>query len=55
MFSFEQSIRFLDLPRLNHSICQEIITAAEKINPDFSSINWLENFNKNKVVRLSIT
>ena len=53
MLSFEQSIRFLDLPRLDHSICQEIVTAAEKINPDFSSINWLENFHNNNIKAVS--
>ena len=48
MFSFEQSIRFLDLPRLDRSICQEIVTAAEKINTDFEPKGFFKEIENSK-------
>lgn len=53
MFSFDQNIKFLDLPKLDNNITQEIITAAQKIKPDISSIKWLEKFHNNNIKAVS--
>ena len=53
MFSFEKNIKFLNLPQLDHELVQEIVRLAEKIQPDFSSINWLENFHKKNIKAVS--
>lgn len=46
MFTHEKIIKFLDLPSLDDATTQEILTLAEKIQPDLSSVTWLENFHK---------